>query len=484
MDDENPSSQEVHHPRPHGEQQRITQEASNQSLLVAQLPREQCSHSLQQSSLLLLSSSSSKNAAAAAGSVHLVLQRFRYCRLLINNQTWVEVGDALHMLRVDNDQPNDDEEVKEEGHDQKVVEEVHEETTALTTTDRRRRAQHHTPFCGLLAYVSFAASATEEAVHRAAHALVRMPLLTKGLWGDNHATSTSESSPTLSLLDWIQNEDVGESSPGAAGRKAPGSLTTVTPPTTALVLVPQANLIAKCRSGGKSFQYHGQLDKERGRVLYDRLVRTVRDILLDALVAHYDLSGSLPPSYSRPSVTSIPRGTAIPPPPSLPPTQLFRQGILLYRAWDEQGIPTHGADGEPISRSARKKLVKVWMAHAKKHDKWMQQQPTAEAEVETATDDCSDGGGAVPLTLPPDSTSVDASADDLPPPAGTAEISCDGGIGVDEGHDNDGPDGDRVNNDASLLNRYCPVVAGTFGTRQGLRIDSDMGPFCHVVQLP
>jgi D-Tyr-tRNAtyr deacylase len=36
---------------------------------------------------------------------------------------------------------------------------------------------------------------------------------------------------------------------------------------------------------------------------------------------------------------------------------------------------------------------------------------------------------------------------------------------------------------AHPLRRPVEVVAGTFGTRQGLAIESDMGPFCHVVNL-
>jgi D-Tyr-tRNAtyr deacylase len=36
---------------------------------------------------------------------------------------------------------------------------------------------------------------------------------------------------------------------------------------------------------------------------------------------------------------------------------------------------------------------------------------------------------------------------------------------------------------AHPLRRPVEVVAGTFGTRQGLTIESDMGPFCHVVNL-
>jgi hypothetical protein len=30
---------------------------------------------------------------------------------------------------------------------------------------------------------------------------------------------------------------------------------------------------------------------------------------------------------------------------------------------------------------------------------------------------------------------------------------------------------------------FLHVVAGSFGKRQGLEMKSDMGPFCHVLQL-
>jgi len=30
---------------------------------------------------------------------------------------------------------------------------------------------------------------------------------------------------------------------------------------------------------------------------------------------------------------------------------------------------------------------------------------------------------------------------------------------------------------------FCHVVAGSFGKRQGLNLRSDMGPFCHVLQV-
>ena len=90
---------------------------------------------------------------------------------------------------------------------------------------------------------------------------------------------------------------------------------------------------------------------------------------------------------------------------------------------------------------------------------------------------------------PPDGPSADATVNEPPrrdaaAAKGSGDRGCADDVG-DKGHD-DSPYNPVVNDIrwASVLERRCPVVAGTFGTRQGLRIDSDMGPFCHVVRLP
>ena len=68
--------------------------------------------------------------------VHLVVQRYRSCKLLLNETEWVCQGS--------------------------------------------RETNH----CGLLLYVSFAAEADHAAVSAAADTALNLPVLTTGLWGD------------------------------------------------------------------------------------------------------------------------------------------------------------------------------------------------------------------------------------------------------------------------------------------------------------
>lgn len=124
-------------------------------------------------------------------SVSIVVQRFRKCRLLIDELKYVTVGGG-----------GDD------------------------------------SGCGLLAYVSFASTATPSQVEQAARTLLNLPILTTGLWGD-------DGSSTMSVIA-LAAEPTSSAS---------------------LVVVPQANMISKVKKDGKSIQYHGQIDKEKGREL-------------------------------------------------------------------------------------------------------------------------------------------------------------------------------------------------------------------------
>lgn len=45
---------------------------------------------------------------------------------------------------------------------------------------------------------------------------------------------------------------------------------------------------------------------------------------------------------------------------SLPPQEMFRGQTDLYSQFDADGVPTHDAAGEPISKSSLKKLKKDW----------------------------------------------------------------------------------------------------------------------------
>jgi cysteinyl-tRNA synthetase len=42
----------------------------------------------------------------------------------------------------------------------------------------------------------------------------------------------------------------------------------------------------------------------------------------------------------------------------------------LYGAWDDQGVPTHDAQGVELSKGKTKKLKKEWDGQTKVHDEW------------------------------------------------------------------------------------------------------------------
>lgn len=45
---------------------------------------------------------------------------------------------------------------------------------------------------------------------------------------------------------------------------------------------------------------------------------------------------------------------------SLDPRDMFKGQTDLYSKFDEEGVPTHGADGEPLPKSRMKKLKTEW----------------------------------------------------------------------------------------------------------------------------
>jgi hypothetical protein len=108
---------------------------------------------------------------------------------------------------------------------------------------------------------------------------------------------------------------------------------------------------------------------------------------------------------------------------SLPPSQLFRDASQ-YSSWDALGIPQCDQNGVPWTKSALKKLRKQYDCQKKRHEK----------HLETA----SSGDSKASIS--------DTSWSALDP-------------------------------------SFIHVVSGSFGMRQGLEMVSDMGPFCHVLEL-
>lgn len=59
------------------------------------------------------------------------------------------------------------------------------------------------------------------------------------------------------------------------------------------------------------------------------------------------------------------------------PAQWFRLQTDKYSAWDDSGIPTTLTSGEPVTKSAMKKLQKELQAQQKRHEKYLASQRAA-----------------------------------------------------------------------------------------------------------
>jgi hypothetical protein len=139
--------------------------------------------------------------------------------------------------------------------------------------------------------------------------------------------------------------------------------------------------------------------------------------------------------------------------PSIAPINMFRSlDPPAYRSFDvETGLPLTDLLDALLSKSSLKKLRKAQDLHQKRHQKWLQQQSHSDASTKSPK-----------YTLDDRNTSKDEDAW----PTST-ELNCPLPVGWK----------------STLDPSFCMVVSGTFGKRQGLQILSDMGPFCHVVQI-
>jgi hypothetical protein len=197
-----------------------------------------------------------------------------------------------------------------------------------------------------------------------------------------------------------------------------------------LLIVPQANLISKVKNSGKSIQYHQQCDKAVGEAWYRLFVDYITELLIDHQQVCRGLVSHNSNNKQKPKLTT--------PDPSIPPDQLFRDetSTLLYATWDDEtGFPLTLAGGsgeEPLTKSAIKKLQKILASHSKRHVKYLEHPPAAPSQS--------------------------------PPSAPKQQEQ-------------------QLTTVPSLDPTFFHLVAGTFGKRQGLQLVSDMGPFCHVVEL-
>eukprot|EP00814_Leptocylindrus_danicus_P013319 CAMPEP_0116005532 /NCGR_PEP_ID=MMETSP0321-20121206/1217_1 /TAXON_ID=163516 /ORGANISM="Leptocylindrus danicus var. danicus, Strain B650" /LENGTH=398 /DNA_ID=CAMNT_0003473969 /DNA_START=148 /DNA_END=1344 /DNA_ORIENTATION=- len=192
-----------------------------------------------------------------------------------------------------------------------------------------------------------------------------------------------------------------------------------------VMIVPQANLICKVKNVGKSVQYHQQIDKDEGRKLYNDFIRALKLVSLE----HQLISRNIAvPEHIRKSIKAYTEVQKDQTPPSCPPEQMFKNKSL-YSSWDDSGFPLTNAEGDALaateSKSAMKKLRKLFDTQKKRYSKYLQ-----------------------------------------------SGVSKEKGSG-----------GEDTFKALHLDDTFISIIPGTFGNLQALHLSSDMGPFCHVVNL-
>ena len=246
---------------------------------------------------------------------------------------------------------------------------------------------------GLVIYISFTTDCNLNDLPKAASQLANLPICTKGNWGDG--------SKPQSVREFVkQKMDIG------------------------LMIIPQAGLVSKVK--GKTLQYRRQASKDKGRDLYQAFCQAMQRAVLDEKVEEQTAKKKL----------------AIP--PNVQGSDLFRQHYTnQYTDFDPEGAPTKTIDGELISKSQRKKLVKQIKAQEKKYQKWLvnpEQYAEEIAEIHRATEEVSE----------------------------TKE----------EGEQGDATTTQKVEQERTLPSHFT-FITGTFGNRQGLQFNAECGPFTH-----
>ena len=160
----------------------------------------------------------SKSSHHEGKTVHLILQRYRTCKILLDESEWRTVGYGGGGGETNPDSPR--------------------------------------PHCGWLVYTSFANGATLESVQKAVLTLFQMPFGTWGQWEEKGGRPQS----LASLMQQAYNENKED---GGNGNTA------ASPSRLSVVLCPQANLVSQVKRNGKSVQYHGQCEKTQSEQFFN-----------------------------------------------------------------------------------------------------------------------------------------------------------------------------------------------------------------------
>jgi D-Tyr-tRNAtyr deacylase len=166
---------------------------------------------------------------------------------------------------------------------------------------------------GLIVYVAFSGDASmstasnivQAQLKKAALAVLNLPLLTLGMWGDG--------SDTRSLLSLAEEGH------------HPG-----------IMIIPQAALGASM-DGKKHIKYNGQVDAEEARVRYESFIDVVCREAIFALDQKSREAAAIQAMQARLAARS---GSSL--------SDFFRVGIWtgIFSEYDETGLPTKLADGK------------------------------------------------------------------------------------------------------------------------------------------
>jgi len=379
---------------------------------------------------------------SSISSIRMVVQRYRKASLLINEKDYVTVGEDV--------------------------------VNGNGNVNDNNNAGH----IGMLVYMSFSKTATPEVVQRAAKSILNLPIQTEGEWGDGSSTKSILQAAAVNAAQQHTSSSV--------------SVLVSANCNVSIMLVPQANLIAKVKKNGKSVQYRDQIDKIRGEELYNLFVQSVKEILIENQKQHHNDHNNMTSKITASINTEKNKGnnnnknstimTAVD--PSIPPNELFqyrqqqqqqqRQNAnttitntsLLYGSFDKStGLPLTTSDGQHLTKSANKRIKKQYDAHTKRHEKYLlkQEKQQKQHEKELVVNTTTTASAAADNNNTKNIPKLEAQDDKQQQQQGTTD---------DKNCNNNNNDG-----------LFVRVIAGSFGKRQGLKFVSDMGPFCHVIEL-
>lgn len=146
---------------------------------------------------------------------------------------------------------------------------------------------------------------------------------------------------------------------------------------------------------------------------------------------------------------------------------------------DTTGIPTHDAEGEPLSKKRLKKLNRVYQQQCKKYEKWQESEKrkserTDVTDAENSNNPDKDKHASAEAKSDSDVDDTASKIEDLSLEDGNSQLSS---HGYDVSQKTYGVF-------AELEKSGLSIVAGTFGNRQGYKLDAEMGPFTHVFDFP